>query len=82
MSFLRAERMLNKYLAKNGLSESPVYDLLMTKLKKVSLLVSHNRKLASPTNADTVILDNYAHDVFVDEFSPSKKTTQMISNLK
>lgn len=54
----------------------------MTKLKKVSLLVVHNKKLATPTNADTVILDNYAYDIFVDEASPLTKVNQMISNLK
>jgi len=54
----------------------------MTKLKKVSVLVGNNKKLATPTNADTVILDNYSHDIFVDEASPLKKVMKMIWNTK
>lgn len=58
--------MLNRFLTKNKIENSESYSLMLTKLKKVSVLVSLNRKMMGPTNADTVIMDNYAHDIFVD----------------
>lgn len=81
MSFLRTERMLNRFLTKNKIENSESYSLMLTKLKKVSVLVSLNRKMMGPTNADTVIMDNYSHDIFVDQGSPYTKIRELIDNL-
>jgi histidine ammonia-lyase len=83
MSFLRAERILNKHLTSNRLAANKEhYELLMISLKKVSTLVAQNKLLAVPTNAETVIMDNYQHDIFVDEGSPICKLTRMLANLR
>ena len=74
--------MLNKFLTKNKVEGSPFYSLMLARMKKVSVLVSRNRKMMGSSNADTVIMDNYAHDIFVDEGSPYAKMTNLIANLK
>lgn len=81
MSFLRSERILNKYLTSNNIALSEYYDILKARLQKVSYLVAHNKNLAAPTNADTVIMDNYKHDIYVDEGTPFMKVHKMIANL-
>ena len=53
----------------------------MARLKKVSLFVAKNKLIAAPTNAETVIMDNYQHDIFVDETTPINKVNQMINNI-
>ncbi len=55
---------------------------MSAKLKKLSTIVGINKRQCNPTNAETVILENYAHDIFVDEASPLKKITTMIDNIK
>jgi len=52
------------------------------KLKKLSTIVANNKRQCNPTNAETVILDNYTHDVFVDEASSLKKITTINDNIK
>ena len=74
--------MLNKFLTKNNISSSTFYPLMSAKLKKLSTIVGNNKRQCNPTNAETVILDNYAHDIFADEASPLKKITIMIQNIK
>ena len=81
MSFLRAERLLNKFLTKNNLPQSPLYDLLMIRLKRASPLVGENKIIAFPTNAETIIMDNYKHDIYVDVATPLYKTTRMLRNV-
>jgi len=51
MSFLRTERILNQYLTNNDISKKQYYELLMVRLKKVSLYVGKNKLIAAPTNA-------------------------------
>ena len=41
----------------------------------------HNKALSAPTNADTVIMDNYRHDIYFDEGTPMLKVSKMIKNL-
>ena len=53
----------------------------MVRLKKVSQLVARNKLTAAPTNADTIIMDNHSHDIFVDEGTPYNKTMTMIDNV-
>lgn len=74
--------MLNKFLTKNNISSSPFYPLMNAKLKKLSTIVANNKRQCNPTNAETVILDNYTHDVFVDEASSLKKITTINDNIK
>ena len=59
MSFLRTERILNQHLTSNDIKKKGYYPLLMSRLKKVSLLVGKNKLIAAPTNADTILMDNY-----------------------
>ena len=53
----------------------------MTRLKQLSLLVPRNKLLACPTSADTVIMDNYQHDIFTDPASLLIKADTMIGNI-
>ena len=50
MSFLRTERILNQFLTKNDIGKKDYYELLMARLKKVSLFVGKNKLIAAPTN--------------------------------
>lgn len=81
MSFLRSERVLNPYLTQNNISKSPFYELLKTRLQKISYYVVHNKALSAPTNADTVIMDDYKHDIYYDEGTPMIKADKMLQNL-
>jgi hypothetical protein len=56
--------------------------LLLARLKKVSYLVAKNKLLAIPTGCDTIIMQNFSHDVFVDEGTPFSKVKQIVSNIR
>jgi fructose-1,6-bisphosphatase len=67
MSFLRCERILNPHLTHNNVSQSPLFDIFRAALAKASHHVVRGKLLSAPSNADTVIMDNYRHDIYVDE---------------
>ena len=54
----------------------------MIKMRQISLLVGRSKYLTAPTNAETVIMDNYAHDIYVDEAAPLFKANKMLKNLR
>jgi hypothetical protein len=80
MSFLRAERILNKHLGKNTIELNEHYEYLMANLKKVSYLVSENKLLAIPSNADTILMNNYIHDVYISEGNAFKRLITMMDS--
>lgn len=67
MSFLRSERILNPHLTHNNISQSPLFDIFRVALAKVSHHVVKGKLLSAPSSADTVIMDNYRHDIYVNE---------------
>ena len=81
MSFLRTERILNRFLTANDIEKKGYCPLLMTKLKKNALLVGKNKLIAAPTNADTILMDNYQHDIYVDTATPLNKVNSIINNV-
>ena len=38
----------------------------MARLKKSAILVGKNKSISAPTNIETIIMDNYQHDIYVD----------------
>jgi len=58
------------------------YHFLMQKLHQISYLVVENKLLACPSSADTIMLDNYLHDIFRNEGSMLSKLTLMLNNLR
>lgn len=81
MSFLRSERILNSFLSENHIKDSPFFELFKAKLMKVSYDVVHNKALATSTNSDTVIMNEYKHDIYVDEGTPFIKMHKMLASL-
>lgn len=67
MSFLRCERILNPHLTHNNISQSPLFETFRVALAKASYHVVSGKLLAAPTNADTVIMDNYSHDIYFND---------------
>lgn len=81
MSFLRSERILNTLLTENHIQSSPFFELFKANLMKLSYGVVHNKALATSTNADTVIMNEYEHDIYVDEGTPLMKMHKMLTSL-
>lgn len=67
MSFLRSERKINPHLCHNNISKSPFIDLIRMALVKASHHVVNGKLLSGPTNADTVIMENYRHDIYFND---------------
>jgi histidine ammonia-lyase len=82
MSFLRAERILNLHLGKNNIRSSPHFEYLRAQLRKASYLVPENKLLSSPSSADTILLQDYRHDIYVHEGSAHVRFTAMLANLR
>jgi histidine ammonia-lyase len=82
MSFLRAERMLNLHTRGSKIKNNENYDYLTIVNKKVSYLLNENKLLASPTNTDTILMDNFRHDIFTFDGLLFRKASKMIENVK
>jgi histidine ammonia-lyase len=82
MSFLRSERLLNKYLNKSDIANNQHFSYLMILLKKNSYLVCENKQLAISSSADTILLNNYTHDVYANEGSSYKRLLALLQNTK
>ena len=52
----------------------------MANLKKVSYLVSENKLSAFPSNADTILMNNYIHDVYISEGNSFKRLNTMMDS--
>lgn len=52
----------------------------MANLKKVSYLVSENKLLAIPSNADTILMNSYIHDVYVSEGNAFRRLNTMMDS--
>lgn len=50
----------------------------MANLKKVSYLVSENKLSAIPSNTDTILMNNYIHDVYISEGNSFKRLNAMM----
>jgi len=70
--------MLNLYLGGPKISNSENYDYLKIMNKKVSYLLNENKLLAAPTNTDTILMDNYKHDIFTFDGLLFRKANKMI----
>jgi histidine ammonia-lyase len=71
MSHLRSERILNKYLGKNNVTRESCgsYEAMSVLMQKTIHLISNNRLICAPSNADTMNIENYQMDIF---FTQSK----------
>jgi histidine ammonia-lyase len=82
MSFLRSERMLNRHLGKNNISKNHHFEYLHILLKKYSYFVAENKVLAIPGSIDTVLMQDYKHDLYVHEGTAHARLTALLKNLK